>query len=124
RTNLSKEEHDKLNETIEALAILLPTAVSEWDEYGRAIDISRSKVENLTKAQRELFNQREAGNIKEATKQFEESMRLAGAWEKQRDKSRAFLDSGKIDPETELYQIHADRLAGASSKQLLELGNA
>ncbi len=124
RTNLSKEEQERLNKTIQDLSVLIPAAVSEWDKYGRAIDINRAKVEDFTKKQRELFEIRERDNIQEIGKTFAENMRLADAWQKQMRKSRDFIDSGKVAKDSELAINHAERIKRAGDQNTLALGQA
>lgn len=47
KASLSKEEQDSLRKTISSIAELVPSAVTAFDKYGNAIDISRTKVQNF-----------------------------------------------------------------------------
>lgn len=62
----SREEQLKLNQTIRDIAILLPSAVSKWDEYGNAIDISTSKVTQHIAAEKELLRLKHVDAVKNA----------------------------------------------------------
>lgn len=45
KTELNKNEQEKLKNTIQALAKEVPHAVTGFDEYGKALDINRGKVD-------------------------------------------------------------------------------
>jgi|GEM_PF-3394776 tape measure domain-containing protein len=49
---LNKEEQAKLQIVINGIAEALPTAVTRWDEYGKALGIARDKVEELMTAEK------------------------------------------------------------------------
>lgn len=53
KANLNKEEHQKLQGAIEAISQAFPGAITKWDEYGRAIEISTGKLWDLINAEKE-----------------------------------------------------------------------
>lgn len=51
---LTKEEQNKLNETIQKIAELVPSAITGVDKYGKALDINITSVNKFAEAQRAL----------------------------------------------------------------------
>lgn len=51
-----RDVNRELNSVIEQIAKIMPSAVTEVDAYGRAIEISTAKVQDMLKYQRELYN--------------------------------------------------------------------
>jgi TP901 family phage tail tape measure protein len=72
KTNLSAEEHVELNDIIFKISELLPSAVSEWDKYGNAVDISTEKVKNAISSNRELIQATGAKAIQALKKDLKE----------------------------------------------------
>jgi TP901 family phage tail tape measure protein len=72
KTELSKEEHDELNNIIERISQLLPSAVTEWDKYGKAVDISTDKVRKAMESNRELIQATQSDAIKQLQKSIKE----------------------------------------------------
>ena len=62
KTDLTKEEHEKLHAAIQTMANAFPGAITQWDAYGNAIDISAGKLWELIKAEKERlkYTNREA----------------------------------------------------------------
>jgi len=59
------EENEELKTVIQDIGIAVPTAVTQFDEYGKALDINVGKVRTFTEAQREANKILNAGAIKE-----------------------------------------------------------
>jgi TP901 family phage tail tape measure protein len=59
------EEQEEMRSIIEQIAKLVPTAVTEFDKYGKAMDINTGKVREFTKAQQEAAKVLNAEAIKE-----------------------------------------------------------
>ncbi|WBL42407.1 phage tail tape measure protein [Algoriphagus halophytocola] len=59
------EQQEEMAKIIEEIARLVPTAVTEFDEYGKAIGISTGKVREFTKAQKEALKLQNADAIAE-----------------------------------------------------------
>src|SRR5690606_32460772 len=55
KTNLSREEQEELRTVLNEIAALLPASVTEWNNFGEAMDINRVKVMAMTEAQREAL---------------------------------------------------------------------
>ena len=51
----TKEENDRLKEVISQLASVVPNAASQFDEYGRVLDINIGKVRQFSEAQKEAL---------------------------------------------------------------------
>lgn len=65
KTNLNAEEQEELRTVIQQLAELVPTAITEFDKYGRAIAVSTDKVHEFSKAQMAARKVLNADAIKE-----------------------------------------------------------
>ncbi len=49
KSNLSKEEHERLNEVIAEIGEIVPEAVTQWDSLGNAIEINAGKARDAVK---------------------------------------------------------------------------
>ncbi len=76
---LSKTDQDELREVTAQLGALLPGVTTKFDGFANSLEISRDKVERMTKAQRELQQVMNRSDIKNANKDFAESERRAAA---------------------------------------------
>src|SRR5699024_9756511 len=74
-TNRSAEENEKLKKVINQIAGVLPGAVTKWDEYGNAIEISTGKVIALTEAQKGLIRDTNISYGKQLNKEYEETIK-------------------------------------------------
>lgn len=54
QASLNSDEQTELEGLIKKIAEILPTAVTEWDKYGNAIDVSSDKVREAIKQNKEL----------------------------------------------------------------------
>lgn len=52
KTNLNKQEQEELNSIIEKLSISIPTAVGEFDKYGKAISINTTAAREFIKVEK------------------------------------------------------------------------
>ncbi|MBB6109708.1 phage tail tape measure protein, TP901 family, core region [Mucilaginibacter lappiensis] len=73
KSKLSSIEQDELRKVTAQIGELLPGVTNAFDNYGNAIDINRGKVEQLTKAQRDLLELQNRDALKKATKQFNDA---------------------------------------------------
>ena len=71
KTELNANEHSKLKSTISELANTVPDAISAFDEYGRAIDINKGKVEEYNENLIELSKE----SLKYSLKETEERIK-------------------------------------------------
>src|SRR5690606_24396693 len=74
KNRLSNDEHIEFKDLIEKIGSLMPGVITEYDNYGKAVDINIAKVRELTKAQKELLLLREKDTIAELNKVFETSV--------------------------------------------------
>lgn len=65
KTSLNKDEQVELNKTIQAIGATIPTAISQFDQYGRAIDINRQKAADFINTQRLILKERNRDAITE-----------------------------------------------------------
>lgn len=68
----TKDENDRLNTVMEALSKSVPGVVTEFDEYGRALDVNIEKVREFSEAQKEAAKIQLTKQIEEAQKAVEE----------------------------------------------------
>lgn len=66
-TNKTEAEQNRLNTVIKLLAKNVPNAVSKFDDYARAIGISKEKVQEFLKANKDLISQGTEARLKEET---------------------------------------------------------
>ncbi|HZW98413.1 MAG TPA: hypothetical protein VFF56_06195, partial [Bacillota bacterium] len=67
----TKDENDRLNTVMEALSKSVPGVVTEFDEYGRALDVNIGKVKEFSEAQKEAAKIQLTKQIEEAQKAVE-----------------------------------------------------
>lgn len=67
-TERTKDENDRLNTVMEALSKSVPGVVTEFDEYGRVLDVNVAKVKEFSEAQKEAAKIQLTKQIEEAQK--------------------------------------------------------
>lgn len=67
KTNLNAEEQEELKSVMQQIGEIVPTAVTQFDEYGKTIGISADKVRDFVAAQQLLLQQRNSEAIDENT---------------------------------------------------------
>lgn len=67
----TKDENDRLNTVMEALSKSVPGVVTEFDEYGRVLDVNIEKVREFSEAQKEAAKIQLTKQIEEAQKAVE-----------------------------------------------------
>ena len=72
KVNRTTQEQEDLNETIKALAIIVPGAVTAWDEYGGALDVNITKMRSLIDLQRQQARIAEKKWIKGQIKDYDD----------------------------------------------------
>lgn len=121
---LNAEKQEELRDVTAKIGALLPSVTTKFDDYGNALDINRGKVNDLTKAQRELLELQNRSAIQAARTQYADSQaqlpeakRLAGAGVKTSslyNKIYDFLYGG--DREKEAVQDRNDRITRLSQR--------
>lgn len=56
KTTLTKSENEELNTIIEKLSQSIPSAVTEWDKYGKALDINSTSAKNFIAEQKNILS--------------------------------------------------------------------
>lgn len=72
KSKLSKEEQNRLKTVIEQIGGIVPTAITQFDEYGRAMDISTTRANEFIETQKRLLKHRNKDVINEEKKQIED----------------------------------------------------
>jgi hypothetical protein len=54
KTSLSATEQERLRDVMQQIASLTPSAVSKWDQYGNAIEVSTNKAQAFLALQKEI----------------------------------------------------------------------
>lgn len=65
----TKDENDRLNTVMEALSKSVPGVVTEFDEYGRVLDVNIGKVREFSEAQKEAAKIQLTKQIEDAQKE-------------------------------------------------------
>lgn len=75
KTNRTKEEQLELNATIQDIAKIMPSAITEFDKYGKAMDINSEKVRGLMEAEKRrlaIYNKNAINDSKAELKVIED----------------------------------------------------
>ncbi|MFD1143049.1 phage tail tape measure protein [Larkinella insperata] len=88
KSKLNKEEQEELKKVVAQIAETVPSAVTEWDEYGRALGVNTQKAREFIKTQRALLEYQNRDAIEESESELE---RL----ERRQKTLQAKLKSGK-----------------------------
>lgn len=136
-SKLTKDEQEELRKVTAQLGELLPGVITQFDQYGNALDINRGKITEMTKAQRNLLELQNRAEIKAATDKFNKAQSyipeatktaqaLNGSGRTLGDKVYDFIYGG--DRNLESQQAAKDRITRLSAtsyeaaKQLQKLG--
>ena len=122
--SLNKNEQDELRNVINQIAAALPLAVTEWDQYGNALDINIKKVQSLTAAQRELFEARESDNIKDVQNQFRGAIELAKIWQDKAHEAKTNIETGNLSRGSKWFGWDEKDMKVGLKNQTLEMGKA
>lgn len=114
KTTLTKDEQNELKETIEKVSKIVPTAVTAFDEYGKAIDISTGKARGFIEEQKKILQVQNA----EAIDQYKEDLRKLND---ERQKFVESLQTGKISKATVGSRGFATNLVQATNEELIEV---
>lgn len=104
KTTLNKDEQVELNKTIQLIGATIPTAISGFDKYGRALDINRGKALEFIKLQKLILQERNRDAIKEQQNLLQQLEREAAAQQR-------VLNAGR----KEVYRTGSSTGVGISS---------
>lgn len=93
---LSTEEQIELNTIIQKIAEYIPTAVTEWNSFGQAMDINREKVNQFSAAQRELLQIKNKDAIKDLQDLYKGNINFAKIMTDRANESRRNIETGNI----------------------------
>lgn len=88
---LTKDEQEELRKVTAEIGNLLPGVITQFDKYGNALDINRSKIDQMTKAQRELLAVQNKSDIEKEQKHFDSALRQQEAYQKAVVKGSSFF---------------------------------
>lgn len=71
KTELSADEQDELGKIIAKVGEIVPSAITQFDEYGNALEINAGKARSFLDTQRAILKVRNKDAIKEQTKSLE-----------------------------------------------------
>lgn len=97
---LNQEQQEELKGVINKIAELLPTAATEWDEYGNAIDISTGKVQEAISKNKELVQAMGEKEIRELTESIKKLKVESSNLQSQLDKGGMRKTVPDFDPKT------------------------
>ncbi|MCT8340480.1 hypothetical protein MG296_10480 [Flavobacteriaceae bacterium TK19130] len=72
KSNLSNDEQSRLKDVIKEIAEIAPTAITAFDEYGNALDISAEKARDFIGTQKALLKFRNQEAIEQQTEALED----------------------------------------------------
>ena len=93
---LSTEEQIELNSIIQKIAEYIPTAVTEWNSFGQAMDINREKVNQFTAAQRELLQIKNKDAIKDLQDLYKSNINYSNIMTDRANSAKEKVESGNI----------------------------
>lgn len=88
-----RDVNKELKTVVEQIAKVMPAAVTEVDAYGRAIDISAVKVQNMLKYQRELYEMNKKSTLTKLNQEYATISREFGDAQKDYNKGVVVDDS-------------------------------
>lgn len=71
KTNLSAAEQSELNSLIKEIARIVPSAVSEWNDYGEAISVNTEKAKEFIETEKKRLTYINRGQIEETQSNIE-----------------------------------------------------
>lgn len=115
-TRLSTIEQNEMRSAIQSIAATIPSAITEFDNYGKAIGISTTKAKEYVNLQRLVLQEKNREAIKETKAtiaQLEADIKYQQTW----------LDSAKkkIDDDIKRYGQPSQKAADVYNKHILEL---
>lgn len=127
KTNLSAAEQSELNSLIKEIARIVPSAVSEWNDYGEAISVNTEKAKEFIETEKKRLAYINRGQIEETQNNIEsykktvdiytKLLKEGGKWKTDRKTGDMFF----VQFSNEELQDFKKRLDEA--KQLLEGSN-
>lgn len=101
KTSLTKDEQDELNQVIERVSSIVPSATTEWNKYGVAIALNTTRVREFLEAEkaslrylhREELKQAQADmdSAKKTMKEYQELIAKGGKWKTDRKSGEMFF---------------------------------
>ena len=126
KTNLSKEEHEELNRTINSIANIVPGAITAFDEYGNAIELNTEKVYQFLEAEQNRLKyihseaiEKAEDDLQEARKikqKLEKELATGGEYKTDRKTGDMFFlpyTEEQINQKVELVKKYGDQIQGA-----------
>ncbi|NGM63515.1 tape measure protein [Sphingobacterium sp. SGG-5] len=127
KTKLNKEEQERLRDVIRDLGELLPASVTQWDKYGRALDLNKSKVNEMTSEFIKLRKEQQKSILSGLNKEFSDTDKSIsslrknfGMYEKQLETVRDKMGTGGNTKELESVIQTRFIVAGEKLNEKLE----
>lgn len=133
KSKLSKDEQVELNKAIQTIGDTIPFAITQFDEYGRAIGISTDKARDFIALQQAILKEKNRDALKDADiglKSLEEELRLqnkilAAAKNRADQQSQIIGELNKqgLEPSKNAIELAAilNRQLGVTSNQINEI---
>jgi hypothetical protein len=101
KTSLTKDEQDELNQVIERVSSIVPSATTEWDNYGRAIALNTTRVHEFLEAEKASLRylhreelkqaQSDMDSAKKTMKEYQDLIAKGGKWKTDRKSGEMFF---------------------------------
>jgi hypothetical protein len=121
KTKLSKEEQERLEIVIGKIGDIVPTAITAFNEYGKAMDISSDKAREFIETQKALLKYRNAELIEEETEKLSdlnEELRKINSTLNNRNEDGDIVKTVHQFTKTDRLIISEEKLSGAKIKSL------
>ena len=82
KTNLSKDEQVELNKAINTIATTIPSAITEFDKYGKAIGVSTEAAREFIKIQGLILKEKNKDAISEQNDNLKDLQRDLGVYQR------------------------------------------
>uniref|UniRef100_F4C2C3 Phage tail tape measure protein, TP901 family n=1 Tax=Sphingobacterium sp. (strain 21) TaxID=743722 RepID=F4C2C3_SPHS2 len=122
---LNTDEQNELHDIIQQIAKVVPNAVTEWNNYGDAMDINRDKVSKFTVAQKELLQLRNRETIRDLQLMFQGSTKVADIMSKQANElKKQREESSNNNWITQFFGVWEHDVTQATTQSKLAMGDA
>lgn len=101
KTSLTKDEQDELNQVIERVSSIVPSATTEWNKYGVAIALNTTRVREFLEAEKASLRYLHREELKQAQsdmdsaektmKEYQDLIAKGGKWKTDRKSGEMFF---------------------------------
>ncbi len=129
KTSLTKDEQDELNKVIERVTSIVPSATTEWNDYGEAIALNTTRVHEFLEAEMARLQYLHRGEIEQAQsdidaakktmEEYQALIKNGGKWKTDRKSGEMFFikwTAKELDEFNEKIKEAGKSLKGAEAQ--------